>query len=96
MMRGLAHGYLPDSTNNILVVSGQNIQRDQKLFQGMGLNMVTGSRCLMGLIRDKAAETIWLGEKVQGWEGAEEALSRVEYRHPQAAYTGMNKSIQKE
>ena len=43
LMREPLQGYLPDLTKSILVVSPWNFQQAEDHFQGMGVQVVTGS-----------------------------------------------------
>ena len=64
MVLGPPHGYLPEPTKSILVVSPQNILRGEAFFGGYKLHIVIGSRYLWGFLGSKSAEDHWLGEKV--------------------------------
>ena len=52
MVRGPACCYFLDPTNSILVVSKENVQRDQIFFRGIGLKVLMGSCYLGGFIGD--------------------------------------------
>ena len=63
---------------SILVVSDKNTQQSQMFFLGMGLKVVMGS-CYLGVfIGDAATQAMWLGDKVQGWEGVAQTLKGLE------------------
>ena len=81
MGRGLDRGYFPDPTKSILVISGKNVQQSQMFFRGMGLKVVTGNLYLRVFIGDEAAEEMWLGEKIWGWEGEGDKFERVFIQH---------------
>ena len=58
--------------------------------------MVTGHRYLGGYIRDGEAEQGWLKDKIQGWAESVKILAGFAQKHPQSAYAGLQKSLQKE
>ena len=58
--------------------------------------MVTIRRYLDGLVGDAESEKAWLDDKVEGWTDLVEVLVWVTCRHPQIAYYGLKKSLQKE
>ena len=62
----------------------------------MGVKIVTGSRYLGGFVGDGVADDSWLDEKVQGLAESVTTLARVACKHPQSAYTGLQKSLQQE
>ena len=94
--RGPSRGYFPEPTKSILVVDPRNLPRVENFFHGMGVKIVTGSRYLGGFVRYIVAEDIWLAEKVQGWADSVKTLAEVARKHPQSAYTGIQKSLQQE
>ena len=94
--RGLLQGYLTEPTNSILVGAPRIIARAEEFFRGMGIKIVTGSWYLGSFIRDRAANEIWLVEKVHGWTESVKTLPGISRKHPQSAYTGLQKSLQQE
>ena len=42
--RGSLRGYIPETTNNILVVTLGNVPRAEEFFHGMIVNIITGSQ----------------------------------------------------
>ena len=62
----------------------------------MGMKIVTRSQYLGGFVGYRAAEDIWLSEKVQGWMDLVKTLVGVTHKHPQSAYAGLQKSLQQE
>ena len=73
-----------------------NVARVEELFQGMGIQVVTGHRYPGGFIGDREAEVRWLGEKITGWAESVETLAGVSRNHPQSAYAGLHKSLHQE
>ena len=59
----------------------KNVARAGEFFRGMGLQVVTGSRYLGGLIGYGAAEKSWLAGKVEGWEESVGTLAGVYHKH---------------
>ena len=57
--------------------------------------MVTGHLYLGRFIGNADAEREWLREKVQGWMESVNVLAGVAHKHPQFAYAGLQKSLQK-
>ena len=57
---------------------------------------MTPSRYLGGLIDDQDSDKAGLSKKVEGWTHLVEVLSGVARRHPQTAYSVLQKSLQKE
>ena len=57
---------------------------------------MTGSWYLGGFIRDGAAEKSWLTWKVEGWAESVGTLAGVSRKHPQSAYSGLQKSLHQE
>ena len=94
--RGPPHGYFSEPTKSILVVAPQNVERAEDFFRGMEVKVVAGSGCLGGYVGDREAEDSWLAEKVQGWIEKVKTLSGVALKHPQSAYSGLQKSLQHE
>ena len=67
-LRGPARGYFLDPTKSILLVAKSNVPQAKEHFSGMGIQVVTGSRHLGGLVEERAAEDRWIQEKVEGCE----------------------------
>ena len=80
-----------EPTKSILVVAPWNVDRDEDFFRGMVMIVVTGRRYLVGFIGYQDAETMWLDEKVQGWAELVIKLSGVDRKHPQTAYSDIQK-----
>ena len=83
MVQGRPLGYFPKPTKRILFVSPRNVQRAEEYFRGMGFRMVTRRRYIGGFIVDPVLDKAWMYEKLKGWTGLVEVLSRVELQHPQ-------------
>ena len=77
MVRGPPDGFFPEPTTRILVVSPQNVPRVEDFFRGYGLQIVMESCYLGGFVGSKAAQDIWLGEKVEGWWDSVATLARI-------------------
>ena len=95
-VRGLPRGYFLGPIKSILVVEPRNVARAEKLFQGMGMQIVTGSRYLGGFIGDGASEKSWLTVKVERWAESVGTLTGVSRKHPKSAYSRLKKSLQQE
>ena len=94
--RGPAWGYYPEPTKSILVVAPGNVVRAEEHFQELGIWVVTGHRYLGWFLRDIEAERGWLQYKIRGWTEAMKFMAGVAHKHPQSAYAGLQKSLQKE
>ena len=73
-----------------------NVARAEENFQGLGIRVVTGHRYLGGFLGDANAERGWIQEKIRGWTKSVKLLAGVAHKHPQSAYAGLKKSLQKE
>ena len=62
----------------------------------MIVKVVTGHRYLGGFIGDSESEKGLLTRKVTGWTELVETLVGVSRKHPQSAYSGLHKSLQRE
>ena len=89
--RGLARGYYPELTKNILIVALGNVAQAEEFFRGLGIKVVMGHHCLRGYIGDREAEGGWLAEKITGWAESVNILARVSRKHLQSAYAGLQK-----
>jgi hypothetical protein len=65
-------------------------------FKDSDWKVVTGCRYLRGFIGDKAEQREWVEEKALTWADSVLELSKVVGRYPQAAYAGLQKSLQQE
>ena len=94
--RGPPIGYLPKPTKSILVVTPRNVAQSKEFFREMRLKVVTRSRYLGGFIGEGEVEKSWMAGKVAGWVESMETLAGVSCKHPQSAYSGLQKLHQKE
>ena len=62
----------------------------------MGIQVVTGSRYLGGFVGEREAEASWIKERVNGWAESVRTLAGVACKHPQSAYSGLQKSLHQE
>ena len=65
-------------------------------FKDLGFTIVTGSRYLGGFIGEASDQLSWIKEKTKNWVAAIKELAMVAERYPQAAYAGLQKSLQQE
>ena len=93
-LRGPARGYYPEPIKSILVVAKRNVPRAKEYFRGIGIQVVTGSRYLGGLVGERAAEVSRIQEKVEGRADSVRTLAGVARKQPQSAYAGLQKSLQ--
>ena len=95
-VKGPPRGYFPEPIKSILVVDPRNVSQVEEFFRGMGLKVVTWSRYLGGLIGEGEAEKSCLYGKVAGWAESVKNLTGVSRKHPQSAYSGLQKSLHQE
>ena len=89
-----AQGYYPEPTKSILAVAPGNVARAEEHFWGIGIRVVTVNRYLGGYIGDREVERSWLKANIKGWTESVTILAGVARKHPQSAYTGLQKSLQ--
>ena len=93
---GPNYGYYPEPSKSILVVRQHNLEAAKRAFPDFGFKVTTGSRYLGGFIGEDAALKEWLAEKTEIWEEAVVDLAAAAPNFPQAAYAGLQKSLQQE
>ena len=96
MSRVPPKGYFLEPTNSILVVSMHNVTWVEHLLQGRVLTFVKWSRYLGGYIGDTGTQVGWLSHKVQYWACGVKTMAGVLCKQLQAAYMGLQKSLQQE
>ncbi len=73
-----------------------NLESAQAAFPNFGFKVTMGNHYLCGFIGKDDALWAWLCEKTQAWEEAVADLASVAPNFPQAAYSGLQKSLQQE
>ena len=74
-----------------------NKEKAEACFEIFGFKVVTGSRYLGGFIGDKAEQREWVEEKpLVAWADSMLELSKEVGRYRQAAYAGLQKSLQQQ
>ncbi len=91
---GRLFGYYPEPTKSILIVRQHNLEEARLRFPAFKVK--TGNRYLGGFIGEEEALNEWLGEKTKFWTEAVTDLTSVTQAFPQAAYSGLQKSLQQE
>ena len=94
--KGPARGYFLEPTKSILIVRPSQVASAITQFADVGLTIVTGHRYLGGYLGEPEDERRYIEQKVEAWEEGVEALSKIAKNHPQAAYAGMQRSLQQE
>jgi hypothetical protein len=94
--KGPRSGYFPEPSKSILVVQEHNREKAKAEFRDYGFKIVTGTHYLGGFIGEAAAQKTWLEAKTKDWAEAVSELAMVAERYPQAAYAGLQKSLQQE
>ena len=90
------YGYYPEPTKSILVAHGGAQEAAASHFEAQRFKVVAGCRYLGGYLGDATGERAWLKAKATDWASAVEALTKTAHRHPQAAYSAMQMSLQAE
>jgi hypothetical protein len=93
---GPSRGYFPEPSKSILVVLEHNREKAESSFHDLGFKVCNGSRYLGGYIGDSAAQQTWIEKKTKAWADSVTELAMVAARFPQAAYAGLQKSLQQE
>ncbi len=93
---GPIFGYFPEPSKSILVVPEHSLETAQLAFADLAFQVTTGHRYLGGFIGEPTARDEWLKGKLKYWAHAVDALASVAPAYPQAAYTGLQKSLQQE
>ena len=73
-----------------------NVAWAEEYFRGLGIKVVMGHRYLGGSIGDKEAKGRCLAENIKGWADLVKILAGVSHKHPQSAYAGLQKSLQRD
>jgi hypothetical protein len=90
-------GYFPEPSKSILVVRQHNLEAAQQAFPDFEFKVTTGNHCLGGFIGEDSALCDWIRKKTKLWEEAVANLaSAAAPNFPQAAHSGLQKSLQQE
>ena len=65
--QGPAFGYFPEPTKSLVVVGEQFKTKAKALFHDLGVQVVTGHRCLGGFIGDLHDRDMFACNKVNQW-----------------------------
>ena len=93
---GPPRGYFPEPSKSILIVHPSQVDKARLKFQSLGLKVKTGHRYLGGFIGDSDSEARHISSQVLAWTEAVKQLATVAADYPQAAYSGMQRSLQQE
>jgi hypothetical protein len=93
---GPHYGYFPEPSKSILIVTQDNLEAATAAFADLDFKITTGYRYLGAFIGEKDARDTWIKEKVVNWIDAVTELASAAVKYPQAAYTGLQKSLQQE
>jgi hypothetical protein len=88
--------YFPEPSKSILAVREHRKAAAQVYFADLGFTIMTVARCLGGFVGKMVDKTIWVEEQAKKWSTAVGNLAYVAENHPQAAYAGLQKSLQAE
>lgn len=93
---GPAYGYHPDPSESIIITTVANLDRANELFLPLKFQIVHGDRFLGGYIGNDESFSEWLEAKVHNWGECLGKLALACPAFPQAAYCGLQKSLQME
>ena len=96
LQRGLCFGYHPNPKKSSLVVDVSLRSTAEQLFGPLGVKIVCDQRFLGGFLGGAVARDSFILEKVHHWVSDIKNLSRVALSQPQAAYSALTKSLQRE
>jgi hypothetical protein len=66
------------------------------MFYDLKFHVVYGSRYLSSFIGEASAQQYWIEERTNTWVESITELAMAAEQYPQAAYTGLQKSLQQE
>ena len=89
-------GIFLEPDKSYIVIYPDFIQEAQTVFDGMGIQIVTGHKFLGGFIGGKDDTVIWMEKKIERWVSAVHKLSNAAKSQPQAAFVAFTKSLQAE
>ena len=93
---GPLFGYYPEPDKSILNAAKHNLKRAKAYFADLKFKIKTGSRYLGSFIGDPDERDLWIAEKVEAWQHSVQKLAGAAQSRPQAAYAGLQKSVQHE
>ena len=93
---GPKYGYFPEPSKSILAVREHSKEAAKTYFADLGFTIVTGARYLGGFVSKDLDQTLWVEAQAKKWPDAVGVLAYVAENHPQAAYAGLQKSLQQE
>jgi len=93
---GPRFGYFPEPSKCVLIVTEDKLARAQLVFADLGFKVVSGARYLGGFIGESASLQPWIAQKVSKWASDVDILATAARAYPQAAYAGLQKSLQQE
>jgi hypothetical protein len=81
---------------SILVVQERNREKAKAEFHDFGFKVVMGTQYLGDFIGEADAQKTWVKVKTKEWADTISELAMVAKCYPQAAYAGLQKSLQRE
>eukprot|EP00978_Attheya_sp_CCMP212_P033379 scaffold134426_cov83-Attheya_sp.AAC.1 len=73
-----------------------NVERVKEYFAEVIFSIKSGYRYLGGFVGARAEMKEWIGEKTDEWTTGIKAIAKVAPQFPQAAYAGIQKSLEQE
>ena len=92
--RGPSYGYYPNPTKSCVVVHPSSVASARRVFDPLGIPVVTSHRFLGGFLGDVQARHCFVQGKVDQWVSDINHLSKMASPQPQAAYAAFVKSLQ--
>jgi hypothetical protein len=97
MELGPEYGYFLEPSKTIIVVKEHNKRAAKVYLKDLGLTVLTGTRYLLGgYVGEEWDQNDWIVKQAKKWTDAVGKLAYVAENHPQAAYAGLQKSLQQE
>ena len=96
MIEGPKFGYFPEPEKSYVVIHPNFMHEAQTVFDGTGIQIVTGRKFLGGFIGGKDDTVNWMEKKIESWVRAVHKLSNAAKSQPQAAFVAFTKSLQAE
>jgi hypothetical protein len=89
-------GYFPEPSKSILIMPELSVAQAEITLEGLKFHISTRSRYLGGFIGEDVVFDSWVEEKTQKLAGAVDELALAAKNFPQAAYSGLQTSLQQE
>ena len=96
LVEGPKHGYYNEVSKMVLVVAPEFIEQAKEVFEGYGVEILTGHRILGGFIGSESEKSNWIQKKVAFWVKSVNKISQIAKNDPHSAFVAVSKSLQNE